>query len=49
MKTTVELDEKLLKRVMDLTGAKTRRAAIDYALHEAEKSAKLINQSSPLN
>ena len=41
MKTTVELDEKKLLRVMALTGLKTRKAAIDYALTQAERAAKL--------
>jgi Arc/MetJ family transcription regulator len=41
VKTTVELDEQKLIRVMKLTGLKTRREAIDYALDQAERSAKL--------
>ena len=41
MKTTVELDEKKLKRVMKLAGLKTRKAAIDFALTEAVRMAKL--------
>ena len=40
MKTTVELDEQRLRRVMELTGLKTRKAAIDYALSQAERAAK---------
>ena len=43
MKTTIDIDEELLVSVMTLTGVKTRRAAIDYALREAEKSAKLAH------
>jgi hypothetical protein len=31
-KTTIELDEEKLRRVMDLTGIKTRKEAVDYAL-----------------
>jgi Arc/MetJ family transcription regulator len=41
VKTTVELDEKKLLRIMALTGLKTRKAAIDYALPQAERAAKL--------
>lgn len=41
VKTTVELDEKKLKRVMELTGLPTRREAIDFALSEAERSARI--------
>ena len=43
MKTTIDLDEAKLKRVMKLTGLKTRKDAIDYALTEAERIAR-INQ-----
>lgn len=41
MKTTIEIDESKLKRVMKLTGLKTRKAAVDYALTQAERFAKL--------
>ena len=41
VKTTVELDEQKLRRVMELTGLKTRKAAIDYALSQAERAAKM--------
>ena len=41
MKTTIELDEEKLTRVMQLTGLKTRREAIDYALDQAERAAKI--------
>ena len=41
MKTTVEIDEKKLGRVMTLCGIKTRREAIDHALTEAERHARL--------
>jgi hypothetical protein len=41
VKTTVELDEMKLLRIMALTGLKTRKAAIDYALTQAERTAKL--------
>ncbi len=41
MKTTIELDESKLKRVMKLTGIKTRKKAIEFALSEAERIAKI--------
>jgi Arc/MetJ family transcription regulator len=41
MKKTVELDETRLKRVMRLTGLKSRKAALDYALPEAEQAARI--------
>ena len=41
VKTTIDLDEFKLMRLMDLTGIKTRREAIDYALTEAEQKASL--------
>jgi Arc/MetJ family transcription regulator len=41
MKTTVELDEEKLLLVMELTGLKTRKEAIDYALSQAERAAKI--------
>jgi Arc/MetJ family transcription regulator len=41
MKTTIEIDETLLKRVMRLAGLKTRKSTIAYALREAEKSARV--------
>jgi Arc/MetJ family transcription regulator len=41
VKTTVELDEQKLLRVMQLTGLKTRKEAIDYALSQAERAAKI--------
>ena len=41
MKTTVEIDEQKLLRVMKLTGLKTRKEAIDYALSQAERAAKI--------
>ena len=50
MKTTIDIDEKLLTSVMALTGVKTRRGAVDYALREAENSAKverLVRESPP--
>ena len=41
MKTTLEIDEKRLCRVMALTGIKTRRAAVDYSLAEVERLARV--------
>ncbi len=41
MKTTIDLDEDKLGRVMALTGIKTRREAIDFALTEAERFARI--------
>ena len=50
MKTTIDIDEKRLKRVMELTGVRTRKAAVDYALREAEKAGridKLVREALP--
>ncbi len=41
MKTTVDLDDKKLRRVMELTGIKTRKKVIDFALTEAERLARI--------
>jgi hypothetical protein len=41
MKTTIDLDEKKLERVMKLTGIGTRKEAIDAGLTELERKAKL--------
>ena len=41
MKTTIDIDEKRLKRVMELSGLKTRKAAVDYALRRAESVANI--------
>ena len=41
MKATLEIDEAKLLRLMKLTGIKTRRAAVDFALREAERMARL--------
>ncbi len=41
VKPTIEYDETRLKRVMKLTGLKSRAAALDYALHEAEQAARV--------
>ena len=34
MKTTLELDEKLIKEAMDLVGGKTMRATVELALRQ---------------
>jgi hypothetical protein len=41
MKTTIDLDEAKLKRVMKLSGMSTRKETIDAALTELERKAKL--------
>lgn len=41
IKTTIELDESKLTSVMALTGLKTRKEAVDYALTEALRVATL--------
>ena len=41
MKTTVDLDDKKLRRLMKLTGLKTRKETIDFALTEAERLARI--------
>lgn len=41
MKTTIEIDEAKLTRIMALTGLKTRKEAVDWALTEAERIAAI--------
>lgn len=41
MKTTIEIDEAKLERVMTLTGLNTRKEAVDWALTEAERIARI--------
>jgi hypothetical protein len=41
MKTTIDLDETKLKRVMKLSGLGTRKETIDAALTELEHKTKL--------
>jgi Arc/MetJ family transcription regulator len=41
MKTTVELDETKLEALMQVTGIKTRKEALDWALTEAVKVASI--------
>lgn len=40
MKTTVEVDEKKLSRLMELTGIRTKTGAFDYTLSTAERIAR---------
>ena len=40
-KTTMEIDEEKLERVMKLGGFKTRKEAVDWALTEAERLATI--------
>ncbi|MBI1741907.1 type II toxin-antitoxin system VapB family antitoxin [Candidatus Acetothermia bacterium] len=40
MRTTVELDEKLLEEVLKLSGAKTKRSAIAKAMEEYVRMKK---------
>jgi len=40
MKITVDIDEKKLSRLMDLTGIRTKTRALDYALSIAERNAR---------
>jgi hypothetical protein len=41
MKTTIDIDEKKLKRVLRLTGARSRKAAVDYAPSCAGRTGRL--------
>lgn len=41
MKTTIDIDEKKLESVMHLTGARSRKAAVDYALACTERTERL--------
>jgi Arc/MetJ family transcription regulator len=43
MKTTIEIDEKKLDRIMKMTGIATMKEAVDWALNEAVRIAT-INQ-----
>ena len=42
MKMTLNIDDGLLERVMGVTGAKTKTEAIDLALREMDRRARLI-------
>jgi Arc/MetJ family transcription regulator len=41
MKTTIEIDEGKLEHLMRLTGLKTRKEAVDWALTEASRIAAI--------
>lgn len=41
MKTTIDIDEKKLANVMRLTGVRSRKAAVDYALATTERNERL--------
>ena len=41
MKTTIEIDEGRLKRVMKMTGIRTRREAVNTALADMEHKARV--------
>ncbi|MBL9160400.1 MAG: type II toxin-antitoxin system VapB family antitoxin [Verrucomicrobiales bacterium] len=41
MKTTIEIDEKKLNRIMSLTGIGTMKEAVDWALNEALRLATI--------
>ncbi len=41
MKTTIEIDDAKLKRVMKLAGLKTRKTTIDFALSQAEQLGRI--------
>jgi Arc/MetJ family transcription regulator len=41
MKTTIDLDERKLAGVMRLTGVRSRKAAVDYALACTERIERL--------
>ncbi len=43
MKMTLHIDEELLARVMEVTGTTSKTKAIDLALREMDRKAKLIN------
>lgn len=46
MKMTMYIDDELLARVMEATGATSKTKAIDLALREMDRRAKLIKLSA---
>ena len=46
MKMTMHVDDALLARVMEATGASSKTKAIDLALREMDRRAKLIKLSA---
>jgi Arc/MetJ family transcription regulator len=50
MKTTIDIDERKLTGVMRLTGVRSRKAAVDYALtctERLERLGRLLDKSLP--
>lgn len=43
MKLTLNIDEALLDRVVEITGASTKTEAINFALREIDRKARLVN------
>ncbi len=46
MKMTMYIDDELLARVMEATGTTSKTRAIDLALREMDRKAKLMNLSA---
>jgi Arc/MetJ family transcription regulator len=46
MKMTMNIDDALLARVMEATGATSKTKAIDLALREVDRKAKLVKLSA---
>jgi Arc/MetJ family transcription regulator len=46
MKMTMYIDDDLLARVMDATGAETKTKAIDLALREMDRRARLVKMAN---
>ena len=42
MRTNIVLDDKLVKEAMKLTGKKTKRELVDFALHELVRRQKRL-------
>ncbi|MCB1077912.1 MAG: type II toxin-antitoxin system VapB family antitoxin [Verrucomicrobiae bacterium] len=43
MKITLNIDEDLLDRVVEITGSSTKTEAIHYALREIDRKARLVS------
>ena len=43
MRTNIEIDDKLMRRAMKATGAKTKRETVDIALREIAHRAERLN------
>lgn len=46
MKMTLHIDDELLARVMAATGAESKTKAVDLALREVDRKAKLVKLAS---